>query len=155
MLNSKARDITGLIVCLAACFAAAGVGSLAMVRGGQSWYAQPSWAPPDWVFGPVWTVLYALMAVAVWRVWRAPGAARRPLGLFGLQLVLNALWPWLFFAARNPGAAFVELVMLWCAILATILVFHRIDRLGAALLLPYLAWVTYAAALNLAIFRLM
>jgi tryptophan-rich sensory protein len=148
----KSKDYAALCVCFAVCIVVAGLGSVPITRVGSDWYVAPSWAPPSWAFGPVWTVLYGLMAVAAWRVWRAPQPSERALSLFGVQLGLNLLWPWVFFGARNPGAGFVEIVMLWCAIAATIEAFRRTDRLAAALMLPYIAWVTYAAAVNLAIF---
>ena len=118
--------------------------------------ARPEWAPPSSVFGPVWTVLYALMGIAAWLVWRerhTPGS-RRALLLFGAQLVLNTLWSWLFFAWHQGGLAFLDIVVLWLLIVLTIVAFWRIRPLAGALLLPYLAWVTYAAALNLAVWRL-
>ena len=118
--------------------------------------ARPEWAPPSSVFGPVWTVLYALMGIAAWLVWRerhTPGS-RRALLLFGAQLVLNTLWSWLFFAWHQGGLAFLDIVVLWLLIVLTIVDFWRIRPLAGALLLPYLAWVTYAAGLNLAVWRL-
>jgi translocator protein len=125
----------------------------------QDWYQQiekPSWRPPDWVFGPVWTVLYILMAVAAWLVWRKAGfgGAAGPLTLFAIQLVLNALWSYLFFGLESPFAAFVELLALWTAIALTTAAFWRVAPLAGALLLPYLVWVTFAAALNCAIWRM-
>ena len=118
------------------------------------WYFQlqkPSWQPPDWLFGPAWTVLYVLMGIALWRVWRtAPaGEARnRALALFAVQLVLNALWSLIFFQWRQPLLALVEIVVLWIAIALTIRAFRPLDRAAAWLLAPYLAWVTFATALN-------
>jgi tryptophan-rich sensory protein len=123
------------------------------------WYAslaKPAWNPPAWIFGPVWTVLYAMMAVAAWLVWKRAGFGRQPLALslFLAQLLLNALWSPLFFGLRNPGLAFADILLLWLALLATVVVFWRTRRVAGALLMPYLAWVTFAAALNLAIWRL-
>ncbi len=123
------------------------------------WYvalAKPAWTPPDVVFPVAWTVLYLLMGCAAFRVWHRHGlgAARLALGLWGVQLALNAAWSWLFFGRHAVGAACVEIVMLWAAILATVLAFRRWDRPAAFLLLPYLAWVTFAAALNFVIWRL-
>lgn len=123
---------------------------------GSPWFAalnKPSWNPPNWVFAPVWTTLYALMGIAVWRVWRLgshPGAVR----LFLVQLALNFAWSFLFFNAEAPAIAFAELLVLWVAIVATVLAFRRADAVAAALLLPYLAWTTFAAFLNAAIVRL-
>ncbi len=138
------------------CFAAASVGGLFMPG---EWYAalkKPSWNPPGWVFGPVWTTLYTLMAVAAWLVWRRGGfaAQRRPLGLFLAQLALNAAWTPLFFGLKNPGLAFAELVLFWLAIAATLVAFRSVSRAAAWLLVPYLAWVSFAVVLNFALWRL-
>ena len=123
------------------------------------WYAQlnkPSWNPPGWVFGPVWTLLYVMMSVAAWRVWKQGGftSQRRPLSLFLLQLALNAAWTPLFFGLRQPGIAFAEIVVLWLAILGTIVAFRQTDKIAAALLLPYLAWVSFASVLNFTLWQL-
>jgi translocator protein len=139
------------------CYLAAFVGSRFTDTG--AWFQaleQPPWAPPDSVFGPVWTVLYTLMGIAAWLVWRARGFRGAPaaLGLFLVQLVLNVAWSGLFFAMQRPDLAFAEIVVLWAAIVATLVAFWRVRPLAGALLLPYLAWVTFAAALNLAIWRL-
>ncbi len=118
---------------------------------------KPSWAPPDGVFGPVWTVLYALMAVAAWLVWRARGsieAAGAPLGLFAGQLVLNGLWSWLFFGWQLGALALVDICLLWLLLLATMVQFWRVSRLATALLLPYLLWVSFATALSAATWRM-
>jgi len=123
---------------------------------GSPWFTaldKPSWNPPSWVFAPVWTTLYALMGVAVWRVWRLgshPGAVR----LFLVQLALNFAWSFLFFNVEAPAIALADLLMLWVAIVATVLAFRRADAVAAALMLPYLAWTTFAAFLNAAIVRL-
>jgi len=151
-----ARCWVGLAGWLLLCFSAALVGGLFMPG---EWYAQlrkPSWNPPNWIFGPVWTALYALMAVAGWQVWRlARGEARTlALALFLGQLVLNAAWSPLFFGLRAPGLAFAEIIMLWIAILGTIRAFWPLHRLAAALLFPYLAWVTFAGFLNFTLWRL-
>ena len=141
---------------LAGCFAASALGAFFMPG---DWYAQlnkPSWNPPSWIFGPVWTLLYVMMGVAAWQVWKRGGFAsqRRPLGLFLLQLALNAAWTPLFFGLRQPGIAFAEIVLLWVTLLATIISFHRVHKQAAGLLLPYLAWVTFASALNFTLWRL-
>lgn len=137
---------------------AAILGGLATPQGLASWYgtlAKPAWNPPNAVFGPVWTVLYVLMAVAGTRIALSgdPGAGKAMAWFYG-QLALNALWSWLFFAWQRPDLAFVEIVVLWLAILATILAFARIDRPSAWMLVPYLAWVTFATILNGAIWQL-
>ena len=153
------RDVVGLLGAVVVCFAAAGIGSLATVDAIPTWYAalhKPPWNPPNRIFGPVWSLLYLMMAVAAWLVWRAAGwsLARPALGLFAIQLVLNVGWSVVFFGLRQPGWALVEIVVLWCAILGTLLLFRRISPPAALLLVPYLAWVTFAAGLNLAIWRL-
>ena len=123
------------------------------------WYREmtkPSWTPPDWVFGAGWSVLYILIAIAGWRVWeRADGdAVVLPMAVYAIQLGLNAGWSAIFFGLKRPDWAFAEVAALWTAIVANIVVFYPIDPLAAWLLLPYLAWVTFAAALNLAVWRL-
>lgn len=153
---SVGRQVLALIGWLALCFAATGTAAFVSIDG---WYAalqKPSWNPPAWVFGPAWTVLYISMAVAAWLVWREGGwkAQRRALGLFLVQWVLNALWTPLFFGLHRPGLAFAEIVILWLAIAATLAAFWRVNKVAGVLLVPYLAWVTFAAALNFAIWRL-
>jgi benzodiazapine receptor len=155
--TAKPKQFAGLLGWLVASFIAAAVGGAASIRAG-SFYVQldrPGWAPPSNVFGPVWTVLYLMMAVAAWLVWRERGfrAARTALSLFLVQLALNALWSWLFFAWRRGGPAFADIVVLWVLIVATLVTFWRIRPLAGALLVPYLAWVTFAAALNYSIWQ--
>ena len=138
------------------CFAAAALGAFFMPG---EWYAslkKPSWNPPAWVFGPVWTALYAMMAAAAWLVWRRGGFASqcRPLVLFIVQLALNAAWTPLFFGLHWPAVAFVEIMLLWLAISATLVAFLGVSRLAAWLLVPYLAWVSFAAVLNFTLWRL-
>lgn len=145
----------GLLGWLFAAFAAAAVGAVASVDA-PSFYAQlnkPSWAPPAGVFGPVWTVLYALMGVAAWLVWRSPGPKRAALTLFGAQLAANALWSWLFFAWHRGALAAVEILVLLALIVAMIVAFWRISRLAALLMLPYLLWVSFASVLTWAVWR--
>ncbi len=141
------------------CLGTAGLGAAWTNLSVGDWYVtlnKPTWNPPKWVFGPVWTTLYIMMAIAAWLVWGKKGlaAARLPLLLFGVQLFLNAAWSALFFGMRNPGIAFADIVLLWFAILATIIAFGRVSNLAALLLLPYLAWVSFATALNYSIWRL-
>lgn len=148
-----------LLLTCAVCFAAQGIGWLLTARAVRDWYphiGKPSWTPPDWLFGPVWSLLFLLMAVSAWLFWgRAEGRTLRVgLGLFLAQLALNALWSGLFFAARSPGLAFAEIVVLWAAIAATLVTFGRASAAAAGLLVPYLLWVTYATALNGAIWQL-
>lgn len=139
-------------------FAAAAIGALASIQAAAFYgqLAQPSWAPPSSVFGPVWTVLYALMGLAAWCVWRQIGrrGRQRALVLFLLQLLLNATWSWLFFAWHLGGWAFADIVALWLLLAATVAAFWRVDAIAGALLLPYLAWVSFAAALNWAVWQL-
>ena len=142
---------------LLASFIAAAAGGLFGAGDTGGWYARldkPSWTPPGWLFGPVWTALYVAMAISAWLVWRAEGTQRaRPwLWLYGAQLGLNALWSPLFFGARQPGFAFIDIGLLWLALAALLPRFFKASRAAGFLWIPYLAWVTYAAALNLSIF---
>jgi tryptophan-rich sensory protein len=141
-----------------ACFLAAGLGSLFTMVSLGSWYTalvKPSWNPPSWVFGPVWTVLYAMMAVAGWLVWRKGGAVSwYALRWFAVQLVLNVGWSAVFFGLQMPGLAFGEILGLWVAISATLRTSWRVSRPAGILLVPYLLWVSFAAVLNFAIWRL-
>ncbi len=142
-----------LLVWLGISFAVAGLSSLWTAGAIPGWYrtlTRPAIAPPDWVFGPVWTVLYALMAIAAWQVWLlAPSALRTwGLALFLAQLGLNFAWSWIFFRHHALGAALVEVVVLWAAIGATTLAFTRVAPVAAWMMAPYWAWVTFAAVLN-------
>ncbi len=153
------QQATALVVSVGVCFAAGGVGSLFTMPALRGWYAtlrRPSWAPPNWVFGPVWSALYLTMGVAAWLVWRRWGALGVPsaLLLFLLQLLCNALWPAIFFGARRPGAAFGEIILLWALILATLVSMRPISPPASWLMLPYLLWVSFAAALNFSFWRL-
>jgi benzodiazapine receptor len=155
---SASRQAIGLVVWLLLTFGAAAIGAVASANAGE-FYGQltrPSWAPPGWLFGPVWSALYALMGVAAWLVWRTRGfiGARSALILFFTQLAANALWSWLFFVWHQGGIAFAEVLILWCLIVATVVSFWRISTLAVALLVPYLAWVTFASALTFAVWRL-
>jgi benzodiazapine receptor len=150
------RQWPALFGWLAFTFIAAAMGVLFMPG---AWYAslhKPAWNPPGWLFGPVWTVLYTMMALAAWLVWRRGGFAahRRPLTLFLLQLALNAAWTPLFFGLHWTGVAFAEMIVLWLAIAATLVVFRSVNRVAAWLLAPYLAWVSFAAVLNFTLWRL-
>jgi tryptophan-rich sensory protein len=152
------QQAVGLVGWALVTFAAAAVGAIASADAG-AFYAElalPSWAPPAWLFGPVWSALYALMAVSAWLVWRARGfaGARTALVLFIVQLAANALWSWLFFAWHRGALASAEVVILWCLIVATVVAFQRINVLAAVLLYPYLAWTTFAAALTFTVWRL-
>ena len=156
--NSKISAASGLVLWMAVCFLAAAVGAAASLQAG-TFYAEltrPDWAPPAALFGPVWTALYAMMAVAAWLVWRdrASRLARMALALFVIQLILNALWSWLFFGWKLGGLSFLDIVLLWVLIVATLMFFSRVSRFAGLLLVPYLAWVTFASALNYEIWRL-
>lgn len=155
---SKVIQITGLIGWLAVSFIASAIGAVASLQAG-SFYAQlvrPDWAPPPSIFGPVWIVLYALMGIAAWLVWRACGfrPAKVALTLFIIQLALNTSWSWLFFGWRQGGLAFLDILLLWLFIVATLVGFWRIRPLAGALLVPYLLWVSFASALNYSIWQL-
>jgi benzodiazapine receptor len=140
-------------LCLGVGFAGARVNRSALI----DWYPslrKPSWNPPNWVFAPVWTTLYLMMAVAAWRVWCRQNGDSWPMTVFALQLGLNFGWSYLFFGWHRPWLALAEIVALWAAIVATMMAFHPVDPVATALLWPYLLWVTFAAALNYAIARL-
>jgi translocator protein len=152
----SAKHWLALVVLLILCFAVAGVGGLATAPSIPNWYAglaKPSWTPPGWIFGPVWSVLYFSMAVAAWLVWRQEKTAM-PMGLFGVQLTFNAAWSWLFFRLHMPGAAFVDIVLLWAAIVATTVAFCQRSTVAGILFVPYLIWVSFAVVLNFAIWQL-
>ncbi len=148
----------GLVGWLVATFAAGSVGAIASARAATFYgqLSQPTWAPPAWLFGPVWSALYLCMAVAAWLVWRKHGfrGARSALWLFIVQLLANALWTWLFFVLHHGALSLAEIALLWLFIAATVLAFWPLQRLAALLLIPYLAWVSFAAALTLSLWRL-
>ena len=146
-----------LILCIVVCLGAAGIGSLLTAPALRPWYAslsKPSWTPPNWLFAPVWTILFVAMAIAAWLVWRKVGLTAAPMQLFLLQLLLNVAWSAIFFRLRSPGPAFAEIVILWFAILVTSIGFWRVVPAAGWLLSPYLIWVSYATALNFSIWRL-
>lgn len=158
-LASPPRSLLALATFALVTFGAAAIGSAVTTASLDPWYAaleKPSWAPPGALIGAMWTVLYALMAVAAWLVWRRGGvrANRVELSLFGVQLALNVLWSVLFFGLRSPGAAFAGILVLLVAVAATLFAFGRVTRLAGALLVPYLAWVAFASSLNFLIWRL-
>lgn len=149
----------GLAAFLALCLGAGWIGSLVTMPEIDGWYqslVKPSWQPPRWLFGPVWTTLYILMGVAAWLVWRRRGfsGAGAALTLFGVQLLLNIAWSYIFFGAHELLLASVEIVILWIAILATILAFRRHSGAAALLMLPYILWVSFASALTFTIWQL-
>ena len=153
---SRLRSALGLAGFLVLCFSAAAFGSQFMPG---EWYAvlkKPTWNPPNWIFGPVWSALYTMMAVAAWLVWRRGGFKlnRLPLSLFLTQLLLNALWSWLFFGLKISAFAFGEIVLLWLGIGGTIVAFWPRQRAAAWLLVPYLLWVSFASVLNFTLWQL-
>ena len=155
---SKSRSALGLLGWLLVAFAAAAVGGFASASAGDFYRAlvRPSWAPPGWLFGPVWSALYALMGISAWLVWRVRSfaGARGALGLFVFQLAVNALWTWLFFVWHLGAVAFGEILLLLLLIVANIVLFYRVSKFAASLLVPYLAWVSFACALTFATWRL-
>ncbi|HEY0894670.1 MAG TPA: TspO/MBR family protein [Cellvibrio sp.] len=158
MIPSRQQQVFGLVAWLALSFIAAAIGSVASIQA-ASFYAElirPDWSPPASVFGPVWTVLYTLMGIAAWLVWRVNGFNRAGIALmlFLSQLALNALWSWLFFYWQQGALAFVDIILLWFFIAATLVAFWRIHKLAAVLLVPYLLWVSFAAVLNYSLWQL-
>ena len=155
--TSTSQQWLGLLFSLLLVFAAAAAGGLASASAGNFFMEldRPLWAPPAWLFGPAWTVLYLLMGVASWLVWRRGGFsdARLALTLYGVQLVLNGLWTWLFFVMRSGGLAFIEIIILWILILATLIAFWRKNKLAGLMLVPYLIWVAYASALTFSLWQ--
>ncbi len=154
-MDDKRRSVISLIVAVALPLIVGGVGGIATSSSVTTWYPslnKPSFNPPGWIFGPVWTTLYVMMGVASWRVWRK--GERQALSWYGIQLALNLLWSVLFFGLRQPGAALVEIVVLWAAILVTAVKFARVDTLAGVLMVPYQLWVSFAAILNGAIWWL-
>ena len=151
-------DWIALVASFVICFAAAGIGGMFTTRNIKGWYRglrKPSWNPPDWAFGPVWSILYALMAVSVWLVWDKDGSsAFIPISIFAIQLVLNVAWSWLFFYKKNIKGGFIEVLVFWAAILATIVAFIGSSLMASLLLLPYIVWVSIASYLNYTILKL-
>ena len=157
--RSTKAQVIGLVVAVVVCYGAALLGNLATMPQIPTWYAgiaKPPWTPPDWLFGPVWSLLYAMMAVAAWLIWRQSDwkTAKSPLLWFAAQLILNSLWSILFFGMQKPAWSMVEVFFLWLAILMTVRAFWPVSRLAAGLLVPYLLWVSFASVLNVAIWQL-
>ena len=154
----RRKQIAGIAGWLLVVFAAAAIGAAASIQAGPFYTSlvRPDWAPPPSLFGPVWSVLYALMGLAAWWVWRVGGfrKARGALTLFLVQLALNALWSWLFFGWHRGALAFVDILVLWALIGTTVIAFWRIRPLAGALLAPYFLWVSFAAALNYSVWQL-
>lgn len=159
MPRNRFADLAGLAFFVALCLGIGALGASVTATSVRTWYAalaRPSFTPPDAVFGPVWTALFILMAVAAWRVWRSADreTSRGPLTLFALQLALNLGWSVVFFGLQKIGAAVATIVVLDVAVVVTMLAFRTIDRLAALLLVPYLAWISFATVLNIAFWRL-
>lgn len=156
---TRRLDLFGLFVFVALCLLVSAAGGMVTATSVDTWYqalAKPSFNPPDWVFAPVWTILYFLMGVSGWRVWRrsASRATRGALALFGLQLFLNFAWSVLFFGFQRIDLALIDIVVLFVAIVANMILFWRIERLATLLLVPYAAWVVFAIVLNVSIWLL-
>ncbi|MBN2866600.1 MAG: tryptophan-rich sensory protein [Thiotrichales bacterium] len=155
---STKKQVMGFIGWLLVSFTASTIGAIASIQA-RSFYSgliQPDWAPPGWVFGPVWSTLYLFMAIAAWLVWRKGGISlnRIALGLFLVQLATNAIWSWFFFVWQLGAIALLNIVILWILILATMVAFWQVQRFAAVLLVPYLAWVSFAGFLNYAVWQL-
>jgi len=148
------------IVSIVIALAVAAIGGLATASSVTTWYVglhKPAFNPPNAVFGPVWTILYVLMAIAAWRVWRAgqrDGRRRGAIGLYAVQLALNLAWSLTFFGLRRPDLALADIALLLVAVLATTVAFWRRDHLAGLMMVPYVAWVAFASMLNFAIWRL-
>ena len=153
-------DFTKLIISIVACEFAGIIGGIFTSRSIPTWYKKlkkPSFNPPNWIFGPVWTTLYLLMGISLYIIWNS--GTNDPIkiiamALFGVQLILNVIWSILFFGMRKPSYAFIEIIFMWIAILATIIIFYPISSLAAILLVPYLLWVSFASILNYYIWKL-
>ncbi|MFC1728524.1 TspO/MBR family protein [Nanoarchaeota archaeon] len=150
------KKIWKLIISIILPFLASAIGSLFTASSVSTWYVElnkPVFNPPSWVFGPVWTILYLLMGISLYLVWT--NRYNKPAFIiFGVQLFLNMLWSILFFGLQNPLFAFIEIILLWIAILTTIIYFYKINKVSAYLLVPYILWVSFAAILNFALFIL-
>lgn len=155
----KLATFTPILVSIFIAQGAGLLGAVFTMSSLQSWYptlVTPEWNPPSWVFGPVWTILYTLMGISAYLIWKTPQKAPRKtaLTLYGIQLLLNALWSILFFGFQNIGLAFAEILILWTTILLVMILFWRIHKTAGLLLLPYLAWVSFAAFLNYTLWQL-
>jgi len=153
------KRYAGLIGAIVLCQGVGGLGTIWTTDGVKNWYPKlekPSFNPPSWAFGPVWTLLYAMMGASAWLTWRKGGEERtmRALQLFSVQMLLNMLWSFIFFRLRSPRWAFVEIVVLWLAIVMTLVAIWRVSRIAGLLFLPYLLWTSFALLLNARIWRL-
>lgn len=159
-MQNKKINVIKLISAVAICEAAGAVGAIFTTPKISTWYAglnKPSFNPPSWIFAPVWTALFFLMGMAFYFIWEASAKNKKAKGalvIFGIQLALNILWSYLFFGLQNPFYAFIEIIILWLAIVASIIAFNKIDKKAAYLLLPYILWVSFAVFLNFSLWRL-
>ena len=154
----KRNEFIKLIVCVGISELAGIIGAIFTVSAIPSWYAtlhKPALNPPSWVFGPVWTTLYLLMGISLWLVWKSDSSEKkRAMWLFAVQLALNAIWSPIFFGAHSLGNALAVIVLMWAAIVFTIISFAKISKTAAWLLVPYILWVSFAAYLNYAIWAM-
>jgi translocator protein len=155
----KTTTILTIVICIAIPLVIGGLSGFATTGAIDTWYAQlnkPSFNPPNYLFGPVWTILYILMGISLFLVWKSPSGNERNMALtiFVIQMVLNFAWTFLFFYFHRPGLALIEIIILWIAILLMIIAFYRIDKIASLLQIPYILWVSFASVLNGAIWFL-
>jgi benzodiazapine receptor len=159
-VDFRIMNIVRLLGCIGLCEAAGIFGGIFTAQSVRTWYVElnkPSFSPPNWVFGPVWVALYAMMGTALYLVWQqkdAAGGTETAIVVFLVQLVLNAFWSFIFFGLRSPFWGFVEIVVLWVSIAATIVLFWKISATAGALLIPYIFWVTFAGGLNFSLWQM-
>ena len=151
------KKLLPLIIALAIPFIVAYLGSSVTTPSIGSWYAtlnKPAFSPPNWIFAPVWTLLFLLMGIASYLVWKKQKKIKTPLKLYGVQLILNFLWSYLFFGLNRPDLAMADIILLWIFIFLTLKSFYKVNKLAGALLIPYILWVSFASILNFAILTL-
>jgi tryptophan-rich sensory protein len=156
-IKIDSKTVLKLVISLVICFFAAGVGSYFTIPEIKTWYTQiqkPSWNPPNYLFGPVWTTLYTLMGISLWLIWVKSEKAKMPILVFFIQLTLNAIWSIIFFNLHNISLALVDIILLFAAIIVTIVSFWKVSKIASILLIPYLLWVGFASCLNYAIYKL-
>jgi len=150
-------DIFKLLVAILICELAGGLGSIFNIKAIPRWYdklKKPNFNPPNWIFGPVWTLLYLLMGISLYFVLISSANISLALIIFGIQLILNIFWSGIFFASHKPGWAFVEIIFMWIFIVLTLFVFYPISHIASYLLVPYLVWVSFASVLNFYVWEL-
>lgn len=155
----KIKNIIELIICIAIPLLVGGIAGYATSSSMNSWYSnlnKPFFNPPSWVFGPVWTILYLLMGISLYLIWKQPASTKRSksLQIFFLQLLLNFAWSFIFFKFEQTGLALLEIIVLWLAILTMLFFFYKLNRIAAYLQFPYLAWVSFATVLTASIWHL-